>query len=763
MFIYHLSSACDVCLQPYRDDDPVAKQPHVIPCCHIFCRGCLQRILDSTADSQGRGRCPLCRHPFVDAGIKKLHVDAPAVSPEEYANGLLKLVLESWDTEEDAVRPLIADIDAWLGGKDENEFLSLRKARQALEQRNEMQIQISENKLIIRTAKKRIKVLESSRMEEVDVSLAKEESVQDLQAQLERSQAEVHSLREYIAHLEHEGRRSGHRDKGKGRADLSLETSFEVSRQRNPLPRPPQSISSFTLPVVEDSEADMAFAVEESMRYQRRQHEQGSVPVAGPSRTHAIGTSHTLANGHALSHSPGATSRAHSNNDSDVYPSRSHPARKVPSNVPRSSNSRHDHPPSPSPPRQMMIHPGPPDMDRMALEGPRAPALSNDDLDALRRSVADMNLQHSETPHRKSQSQRRHKQKEDERGRKGWAREAGRQEQIRGVTGLGLINENDEDVQIRGREPHPSVAPQMFEFPGARVVSATASASRTTIPAPRHGDHSIDSRIRQVVIDSYAPVHQPIPDSDGQSLLSNSTTGTWHSDQVGNPNRRRSMTSDILNSLTTFPSPDRRSSISSISSVSSVSLQNAFLPAVPPSTSSQTSNPSRSSYPAFPGVRATGSLAGSVSTSVGFLPVETPRPNNSSAARPATVQSAQPSGERARPRPSRHLTQPVSLETRFQDPSRGGVTPTAPLTAHSARTPTQNQYTSQFHDAPVVDEPQTLTNSYDDDFGNALGLDLSRDLGTASRQSSARANPQLVAPTPRASHHHFLRSFSDSL
>ncbi|KAK1229438.1 hypothetical protein PQX77_007486 [Marasmius sp. AFHP31] len=761
MFIYHLSSACDVCLQPYREEEPANKQPHVIPCCHIFCKECLEAILNTTTDDQRRGRCPLFIKLYV-TGIKKLHVDAPAVSNEEYANnGLLRMVLEAWDGGGDYLTALITQVDSFLQGEEENEFLSLRKVRQAIAERERMQKELSVNKTTIRTMKKTMKALEASRMDEAVVSQVKEVSAQELESQLEKSRAEVHLLHEYIAQMENEGRRAAHRSKGKGRANATLEPNLGASTSHNPLPRPPQPIYSY--PLVEDSDPEMARAIEESMRPQRNHYNQDSGPIAGPSRTDAIGTSHTLTNGHVATHSSvPSTSRPHSNGATDAH--RTQSARKITSNLPHNYYPRQNYvSPSPSPPPQILMQPGPVDLDRMAMSAPSAPDISERDLYALRRSVENLGLQHADrdASRRKSQPSRRHR-KDDDHSRRGWAREAGRQEQMRGVTGLGLINENlDEDIGIHTDDPRASVAPQIFEFPGARVVSSTATNSMTGLSGVRPNDPSFDSRIRQAVAESYRPVHQPLLDPDAQSLLSNETTGTWHSQQPepsGEPHRQ-SVTADIMPTLNFFPSP---SDAGSISSISSTTFSNAFLPPEPPSNSrNPTSVPSRTSH-SDASIPPTMPTVGSSSTSLGFFPAETPRPNGSSAAMSAP-RSSQQQRERARPRPTRHLTQPVGIDTRTIDSLRGTGTQTTlgnPPGPSFPQTPA-SRHNSASTFTPIAEDPQ----GHNSDFGNALGLDLSRDLGPNSRQTSSQGNPQLVAPRPRASapHQHFLRSFSGGL
>ncbi|KAG7095246.1 hypothetical protein E1B28_006020 [Marasmius oreades] len=777
MFIYHFSSACDVCLQAYTEDAPVAKQPHVIPCCHIFCKGCLETILDTTTDSQSRGRCPLCRHFFAPAGIKKLHVDAPTLTHEQEDQALLRLVLDKWDSEGEDLASLITQVDSWLVGKDENLYQGLRKARKALAQREEMQSQILENRHTIRSYKRLLKSAQNSALEEQEVSMAKEVSAQELQNRLDRSRVEIQELRDYIALLE--GGRSHHRDKGKGRAMPLLDPTFQTSRARNPLPAPPQHIASNnyylnTPPIIEDNDLELATAIEESLRYQQPQYVQQSGSTAGPSRIPAIGTSYTVANDPAVAPYPVAVHFA--DGSTTGHHSEVHPQRNSYSRGSRSDYPRYQSTSTPSPPRRTMMPSGPPETDRVAPDayyGPSNPPISEQDLLALRKSVEDMNLRQAESSNRTSQADPRRHRRKDDRTRNDWAREATRQDQIRGVTGLGLINENVDEAWPQIQQPHLNVAPQplfqqeviehSFEFPSARAVSATAPAtSRARITQTHDSAASLDTQMRQVFVQLNPPRHQALArDSDGQSLLSNDTTGTWHSDQVGERIQRRSMNSDILNSLTTFPSPsDRRSSISSI-----VSLQNSFLPPIPP-------QPSRGSNVSLIHSRAgdtntslssaSGAPAGSATTTLGFFTPETPRPGNASTTTGHThfTQPARESGG-GRPRPSRHLTQPIPVRTDIHMLRGSGTIPIATIahgqSSRAVQPPTT--YTPIPSDVSDGNDRQPMPT----EFGNALGLDLSRDLGSVAQQGTALANPQLLAPTPRAPHHQFLRSFSDGL
>ncbi|KAF8127529.1 hypothetical protein EV363DRAFT_1079193, partial [Boletus edulis] len=74
---------CDICLECYTE---AAGMPHAIPCGHIFCRGCLNRMyLESQEDSLIAPRCPICHREFSLSDIHQLHVDSGSPSPTKAA------------------------------------------------------------------------------------------------------------------------------------------------------------------------------------------------------------------------------------------------------------------------------------------------------------------------------------------------------------------------------------------------------------------------------------------------------------------------------------------------------------------------------------------------------------------------------------------------------------------------------------------------------------------------------------------------------
>ncbi|KAJ7900151.1 hypothetical protein B0H14DRAFT_1551489 [Mycena olivaceomarginata] len=109
----HLSSCCDVCFDPYSflTSDST---PHAIPCGHIFCRNIEPP------------NCPLCRIPFNQDRIKKLHVEPPELDPER---DLLHRLALAFDADTDEQTRISDDLNAWLTGRPEDDFSTKPSAK----------------------------------------------------------------------------------------------------------------------------------------------------------------------------------------------------------------------------------------------------------------------------------------------------------------------------------------------------------------------------------------------------------------------------------------------------------------------------------------------------------------------------------------------------------------------------------------------------------------------------------------------------------
>ncbi|GJJ12930.1 hypothetical protein Clacol_007177 [Clathrus columnatus] len=104
MLIAHASSTCDVCLDTYSE----GVSYHTIPC------------------ATNPSRCPLCRHEFSVHNMRKLHFTLPS-SRDHFARLLeLKLVQSSPDMTLAESLSLFQEVQEWLEGQSEEEFLVLR-------------------------------------------------------------------------------------------------------------------------------------------------------------------------------------------------------------------------------------------------------------------------------------------------------------------------------------------------------------------------------------------------------------------------------------------------------------------------------------------------------------------------------------------------------------------------------------------------------------------------------------------------------------
>uniref|UniRef100_A0A0W0EXY8 RING-type domain-containing protein n=1 Tax=Moniliophthora roreri TaxID=221103 RepID=A0A0W0EXY8_MONRR len=737
MLFIHLSSVCDVCLQSYTEDN-VEKSPHTIPCGHIFCKECLARL---ASDHTGnRGPCPICRHPYQLNCIKKLHVDVAEPRDAEIANGFLKRMVVACWADDSELSQVVAEVDGWLSGKEaseEDEFEALRKMRKLVAQRQKLLLKKTEYSTTIHSLTETLQKTQDSAIEDSELSQAKElslvTSVNQLERQLAQSQAEVQLLRSQLASLgsvpsttEQNGRaerRSKGKDKGKERATFPSppETPgpLNAGTQRNPLPRPPAVV-----------EYNPAF---DPLRHYPYSSGTSHHPIPGPSRIHEAEQSYPV----VVGQSPTAQNQI----------------------VHLAAAQNPPYQPTPSPPRRNVIVPGP----------------SEQDINELRRSVEALNIG------KKPTEERRRKPKEKHRDR--WGREVMTREEIRDVTGLGLIDENVPEFgpsdanrhNATYREGYQEGYHNAFEIRSAQDTAANASTTtivqhrplsqleraNTTVSINGNSANApsavMPAYIQQMMKESIPVRSRPL--ADRQSIASDAadSTGTWHDEENQGAVRRRSMDSDILQRLTDFPniSPvvERRTSIAS--SISSNGFHNAFLPVHPTVTDTapmpSTSNVRRSGTSSS---RAAAAPTGSASTSIGFYSTETPRPQHY-IADPASASTSRGhstrESSRRRPHPTRHATQPLS-------------TVTESASSRSIRSLTQSVATPR-HSHPTPLLGTELTDDPPSGLGNALGLDLSQDLGSESQQAFAQANATIIAPTPRATSHHqdFLRSYSSGL
>ncbi|KIK93939.1 hypothetical protein PAXRUDRAFT_483963 [Paxillus rubicundulus Ve08.2h10] len=70
MLVIASNSTCDVCWECYTAGSE-AKVPHAITCGHVFCKKCLEDLMQHTMQH----KCPLCRTQFSPWDINKLHLE----------------------------------------------------------------------------------------------------------------------------------------------------------------------------------------------------------------------------------------------------------------------------------------------------------------------------------------------------------------------------------------------------------------------------------------------------------------------------------------------------------------------------------------------------------------------------------------------------------------------------------------------------------------------------------------------------------------
>ncbi|TFK67212.1 hypothetical protein BDN72DRAFT_112218 [Pluteus cervinus] len=189
-------STCDVCLETFGQEN---KAPCSIPCGHVFCVGCLHHI--------GRPSCPLCRVPFTQQSVTKLHVDVeserssssprsqPLSTSDQEARKLQEAItsITNEGTTEARLRQLIAECKTFLAGQPRHMYSDfrasyrmlaylcevksmLRAQEQSVEDLNKEISQMTTEKGDLERA---ISEMESSRKEERESAATMERSLRD--------------------------------------------------------------------------------------------------------------------------------------------------------------------------------------------------------------------------------------------------------------------------------------------------------------------------------------------------------------------------------------------------------------------------------------------------------------------------------------------------------------------------------------------------------------------------------------------------------
>ncbi|CAA7257511.1 unnamed protein product [Cyclocybe aegerita] len=214
MLVLHSSSRCDVCLLEYTWETP-ANAPHAIACGHIFCRGCLYSMQPPL--------CPLCRKMYQPAKIKKLHVDKPEDIDDHRELDLLQRLALSWDLADDQLEDITDEVDAWLEDREDDVSIALRKSRAALARHREL------------------KESEAALEERVD-SLEEERQRLDNSILFEQNKALV-AAEAYSAKIERLEKENYYL-----KSELQTLQANQRNQTRNPLPPPPEPISTEHIP-----------------------------------------------------------------------------------------------------------------------------------------------------------------------------------------------------------------------------------------------------------------------------------------------------------------------------------------------------------------------------------------------------------------------------------------------------------------------------------------------------------------------------------
>ncbi|KDR79228.1 hypothetical protein GALMADRAFT_277717 [Galerina marginata CBS 339.88] len=222
MLVLHSSSRCDVCLSEYHWET-TGKRPYAIACGHIFCRDCLY--------TNSPPLCPLCRKPYQPNKMKKLHVDRPENIDDHREIDLLQRLAISWDTPEEQLEELTAEVDLWLRDRSDDSCIALRRARAALTKHREFE----EAEAAFEDAQREL----TEQLEEHKMLYRREQTQAAVSS--EAYGAKIDSLTKCVCSLK-----------------LEIE-SLQIITQRytrpgnNPLPRPPEPISTDHVPTFEQA------------------------------------------------------------------------------------------------------------------------------------------------------------------------------------------------------------------------------------------------------------------------------------------------------------------------------------------------------------------------------------------------------------------------------------------------------------------------------------------------------------------------------
>ncbi|KAJ3862796.1 hypothetical protein EV359DRAFT_65337 [Lentinula novae-zelandiae] len=221
--------SCDICLEPF-EWDIIQRSPHIIDCGHVFCAECLHQVFPT--------KCPLCRKLYLPSEIRKLHVECRSDDDKEEVD-LLKELITAYDSSEEDILRLRIRVDAWLSSRTLNEHSPLRRARDALEQYQQLKQKRFQDRRKIKTLERAARqweksVQDSATRKEAEAAIME----QTLRSQLAEHQAQITQLRAEIDKKQAQLDRS----KLKKSTPKPLPLPQVLTPISNPLPTPPRLV-----------------------------------------------------------------------------------------------------------------------------------------------------------------------------------------------------------------------------------------------------------------------------------------------------------------------------------------------------------------------------------------------------------------------------------------------------------------------------------------------------------------------------------------
>ncbi|PPQ84401.1 hypothetical protein CVT25_012500 [Psilocybe cyanescens] len=205
--------------------------------------------------------CPLCRKAYQPNKMKRLHVDRPENIDDHKEIDLLQRLAVSWETPAEQLEEVTTEVDVWLRDRADDACIALRKARAALEKNRELQESEASLQDVVRQMQERALLLDNTLMKERTFALIQSEGYKTM----------IEGLTKYIValKLEIEGMQS---------------LTHRYTHSRNPLPRPPEPISTDQVPTFEQavSESGSGMRFIELPSSPRRYPEAAASPLRYP-------------------------------------------------------------------------------------------------------------------------------------------------------------------------------------------------------------------------------------------------------------------------------------------------------------------------------------------------------------------------------------------------------------------------------------------------------------------------------------------------